>query len=67
MKSQVEIAVIDAIGRTVKIVETDHKNAGAYQSTWNCRDDNGRTVSQGIYFIKLKTGEFEEIKKVVIF
>ncbi|MGB3341790.1 MAG: C25 family cysteine peptidase [bacterium] len=67
MKSQVEIAVIDAIGRTVKIVETDHKNAGAYQSTWNCRDDNGRAVSQGIYFIKLKTGEFEEIKKVVIF
>jgi hypothetical protein len=67
MKSQVEIAVIDAIGRTVKIVETDHKNAGAYQSTWNCRDDNGRAVSQGVYFIRLETPKSKVIKKIVIF
>jgi DUF971 family protein len=67
MKSQVEIVVIDAIGRTVKIVETDHKNAGVYQSTWNCRDDNGRAVSQGVYFIRLETPESKVIKKIVIF
>ncbi len=66
-KSFVEIRVFDATGRLINIIEKVQKPDGINQSIWNCRDNYSRIVSQGIYFIKLKTGEFEEIRKVVIF
>jgi len=62
-----KITVYDNVGRLINIIEKVQKPEGINQSIWNCRDNYNRIVSQGIYFIKLKTGEFEEIRKVVIF
>jgi len=33
---------------------------------WNGTDENGKTVSSGIYFYKLKSGSFEQTKKMIL-
>jgi len=35
-------------------------------ATWNGTDDNNHPVSSGIYFDKLKTGDFEQTKKMIL-
>ena len=42
--------------------------AGSYQYSvvWNSKDDNGKSVSSGIYFYKLKTKKKEMIKKMLL-
>lgn len=66
-KSLVEITVYDITGRSVKIIEKGHRNEGYNQNNWDCYDNHGRVVNNGIYFIKLKAANFEKIRKVVIF
>jgi len=39
---------------------------GNYSIIWNGIDDNGKSVSSGIYFYKLKTGNFEKTKKMIL-
>ena len=37
-----------------------------YSVIWNGKDDNNKPVSSGIYFYKLKTGNFEKTKRMVL-
>ena len=36
------------------------------QITWNGTDENGKSVSSGIYFYKLKTGKYIVTKKMIL-
>jgi len=37
-----------------------------YSVIWNGKDDNNQQVSSGIYFYKLKTGDFEQTRKCLL-
>jgi hypothetical protein len=41
------------------------KKPGYYTITWDSRDRTGRQVTSGVYFLRLKAGEFETTKKMV--
>jgi len=48
-----------------------HQNAGAYISRdkaayWNGTNNAGETVSSGVYFYRLKAGDFTATKKLVV-
>jgi hypothetical protein len=36
------------------------------QATWDGRDGSGRTVSHGIYYVRLITGDFTGVTKLVL-
>jgi flagellar hook assembly protein FlgD len=40
--------------------------SGEYSVVWNGRDDNGKSVSSGIYFYKMKTDNFEKTRKMIL-
>jgi flagellar hook assembly protein FlgD len=62
----VEISIYNIKGQLVKVLVNDFKNAGEYSAIWDGRDSIGNQVSSGIYFYKLKTGNFEKTKKMIL-
>ncbi len=51
-------------GRGPELVEV--RGESIYSITWNGTDDNGLSVPSGIYYYKLKAGDFEQTKKMLL-
>jgi hypothetical protein len=63
---QVRLSVFDASGRVVKTLVHAQKEAGYHTVRWDGRDGSGCDLPNGIYFYKLETGDFTEMKKMVL-
>ena len=65
---QVELVIYNLKGQKVKVFTFPNGSLGTSEHSlvWNGRDDNGKSVSSGIYFYKLKTNNFEETKKMIL-
>ena len=59
--SFVKLVVYDAIGKEIETLVNKQLNAGTYETEWN----SGK-FSSGVYFYKLTTNEFTDIKKMVL-
>ncbi|MCX7785007.1 MAG: T9SS type A sorting domain-containing protein [candidate division WOR-3 bacterium] len=64
--SKVDLKVFNASGRLVKTLVNEFIRPGVYNLIWNGKDDEERTVSNGIYFIQLKTKEYDATQKMVL-
>lgn len=62
----VSISVYDALGRQVTTLVNEELAAGNYSVEWNGTDGAGRTLSSGVYFYSLRTGDQVESKRLVI-
>lgn len=49
--SQVELSIVDVTGRRVRHVVSGMFSAGTHEFTWDGRDDDGRAVRAGAYFV----------------
>ncbi len=65
-RSNVRLAVFDVRGRFVS--ELDHRwhNPGNHTVSWDGTDSSGKAVSSGIYFVRMKTKEKMQTKKLVL-
>ncbi len=60
------LQVFDASGRAVRSLFSGRISAGTYTSVWNGKDDAGRELARGIYFVQLKTlGEMVKTKTIL--
>lgn len=59
--SFVTLKIYDVIGREVRTLINNEMNAGSYKTVFNF---NG--FASGVYFYKLKAGNFSQIKKMVL-
>ena len=64
--SNVTLDIIDMMGRRITILENGHFDAGNYDITWNGRSDDGRLVSSGVYFYRLKTDSYQNTKRMLM-
>jgi hypothetical protein len=60
------VTITDASGRCVRRLVKGVLQPGEYSLTWDRRDDHGRRVSDGVYFIRLEAPACQEIRKVVL-
>ena len=51
----VDLAVFDLAGRRVRTLVAEWREAGAHTLSWNGRDDAGRILPSGSYFVRLVT------------
>ncbi len=63
---RVTIKVFDMLGREVKTLVNDYKNAGGYSTMWDSKDSFGNEVSSGIYFYNIKFMDNSITKKMVL-
>jgi hypothetical protein len=62
---KIEIKVYDVGGRQVKTLVSEKVEPGYYKTHWYGKDDIGRNVSAGVYFIQMNTKGFESQHKVI--
>ncbi len=69
--ANVNIAIYNAIGRRIRIIELGAQRAGSYvlknkAAYWNGRSDTGELVSSDTYFYYLRAGDFAATKKMIV-
>jgi hypothetical protein len=63
---RVTIQVFTMDGNLVKVLERSSKGAGEYIVEWNGRNNGGRAVARGLYFIRVVAPDLDEIRKVMV-
>lgn len=64
--AEVNLVIYNILGQKVKILVNEFQTAGFRSVEWDGTDDRGSITATGIYFFKLKAGDFTETKKMVM-
>ena len=65
-QAYVSLRIYDAAGRLVTTLLDETRPSGSYTAEWNGLGTDGRAASSGVYFYRLRAGEFEETKKMIL-
>jgi photosystem II stability/assembly factor-like uncharacterized protein len=65
-ETQVTAAVYDASGRTIKTLARGPMSAGAVRLGWDGRDEGGRRVASGAYFVRASAQGEETAAKITL-
>ena len=64
--SHTTLTIYNILGQKVRTLVDEYKLSGEYKVVWDGKDDKGKSVSSGIYFYKLKVGDFSQVKKMLL-
>ena len=60
------LKIYNVLGQLVRTLVDKQQEAGTYEVIWNGKDENANEVSSGIYFYRLKAGDFVEARKMLL-
>ena len=63
---KVNILIYDVLGKKVRDLENRKQTAGPHTVRWDGKDDNGRSLSSGIYICRMQAGEFNQSIKLML-
>ena len=64
--AQIELDVFDVRGRKVRRLIQGQSNTGQNSIIWNRRDDSGRVLPSGVYFVRLKSLGHQLTRKMIL-
>ncbi len=64
-RTDVEIAIFDPAGRSIRTLERTVRAPGRYSVIWNGTDGAGRGVASGVYFCRIKAGKVSQTRKIL--
>ncbi|MEN8191674.1 MAG: T9SS type A sorting domain-containing protein [Bacteroidota bacterium] len=64
--SNVQLSVYNSLGQKTATLVNQKQNSGSYSVNWNGKDQLGNSVSTGIYFYQIRTGNFIESRKMIL-
>ena len=64
-RQHVTISVHNIHGQTVCTLVDEILDANVYTRDWDGRDDSGKMVANGIFFVRMRTDNFSAVKKVL--
>ncbi len=62
----VTIEIYNVKGQLVRTLVNETRAAGNHSVVWNGVDENGRSISSGVYFYKMKAGAYSSTKKMIL-
>ena len=62
---KVTLKVYNVLGREITILINELKHSGFHQIVWDGRDNSGKMVPCGVYFLKFNAGEHTATKKLL--
>lgn len=63
---KVDVTVYNLLGQQVNNLVTGDMPAGVHSVVWDGRNQDGQSVSSGIYFYKITAGDFSQTKKMMM-
>jgi len=60
------IAIYNVSGQRIETLVNEHREAGYYTVHWDGRSQDGKTVSNGVYFCRIRAGEYTSVKKILL-
>ena len=66
LQSKISISIFDINGRQIKSLEESFRIPGRYSVIWNGLDDNGHSVSSGMYIYQMIAGDYISSGKVML-
>jgi len=61
----VKLIIYNIRGEEIRTMVSDYQTAGYYQMEWNGDDTQGRKAAAGLYFYRLTTPAFSDVRKMV--
>ncbi len=65
-EGNVSIEVFNIKGQLVKTLINEHMTAGEHTLVWEGTNNNSQKVSSGMYFYKMKSGNYSSTKKMIL-
>ncbi len=62
----VTLDIFNEIGQKIRTLVNETQSAGQHNVTWNGKNDFGLSVSSGIYFYRIKAGNYINVKKMIL-
>lgn len=62
----VSIDVYSALGQRLVTLVRDRVDAGFHSVVWDGRDGVGRPVGSGLYFVRMQTGSYTQVRKMIL-
>ncbi len=62
----VTLQIYDIFGREIRILINQAQDAGIKTVIWDSKNDNGKSVSAGVYLYQVRVGGFTQTKKMVL-
>ena len=62
----VYVTVYDMLGNIVKNLVNKNQNSGSKSVQWNATNNQGESVSAGVYLYKIQAGDFSQTKKMIL-
>ncbi len=65
-RGPVSIRLYDVNGQLVRELINQFHEAGQYKVSWNGKDSGGLSASSGVYLLQLRSGGYNETKKIML-
>jgi len=65
-KTRVKVEIFNILGQAVRTLLDEERPANVYSVTWDGVDNGGRSVATGIYFYRMRAGQFCQTKKMLL-
>ncbi|MEW6679427.1 MAG: T9SS type A sorting domain-containing protein, partial [bacterium] len=69
--AHLSLEIYNILGQKVRTIEIGQRKAGSYTQRnraifFDLKNENGQSLSKGLYFYKLKADDFSDIKSMVV-
>ncbi len=66
VQNRVTLRVYDPSGRLVRTLVDATKPSGVHSNAWDCCDDRGNRVPNGVYLVRMETPDYRATTKMVV-
>ncbi len=61
-----KLSIHNVLGQQIRLLVDEFQHPGKYQVQWKGINQDGMRVSSGVYFYKLESGDFVEVRKMLL-
>lgn len=64
--AHISLKIYNVLGQTVRVLLNEESAPGHYSVLWDGRDDFGRAVASGVYWIRMEASPFTQVRRMVL-